>query len=192
MKICVNLWLNILLLSLTDKTPTFSLEFLRERIYIKVSEGELCVEGKYYFFNSTNQKIKVPIFYPFAIDESHLFPYEIKVYEKGFWGNKTVPIQKEERGISWILQIEEKKTKQIHVCYSQKIRKKEARYILITTKTWGKPLKEAQFIIEIPTKFKEISISYLPDRVVRKKRISFYYIRRDNFMPDRDLIIRWE
>jgi hypothetical protein len=65
------------------------------------------------------------------------------------------------------------------------------KYILITTQQWKHPLRKAEYIISLPAEFELQNISIAPDRSDSDSTHNIYYITKENFMPDTDLIVTW-
>ena len=66
------------------------------------------------------------------------------------------------------------------------------KYILTTTKKWGKPLETAEFIIKLPASYKLKHISFDYDRHTKSDEYNIYRIIKNNFMPDQNLVIIWK
>jgi hypothetical protein len=78
----------------------------------------------------------------------------------------------------------------LQVRYAQKILGNQAEYIIITTKTWGRPMDIANYILRIPDdKYVIDSLSYEPDTSFHPKSELVYVFTKKNFMPDKNVIV---
>lgn len=157
--------------------------FYKERVVISLAPGEVTVEGVYFFRNTSSRERRVRIYYPFPIDEDHPYPDRIEV--EGF------QFTREDRGISWSMSFPACSDTSVRVRYRQKLYANSAAYTLTTTRYWKKPLRRAEFIIKVPRDWEALTISYPPDRREAKDGLVYYYITETDFMPDKDLVIRW-
>ncbi len=163
-------------------------KFFKEEINITLKKNSVNVRGLYFFESKSNLEIDVSMFYPFPIDSSHFYPAKIKVLDP----ENTLDFVKKNTGIKWTLHFEPLGVKTVLVEYKQKIKEKNATYILTTTKLWKQKIDKATFIIEAPEEFKELNFSIKPDSVKTKAKKQFYYITRRYFLPKTDLKISWE
>lgn len=170
----------ILLLFLSQK----AINFLKEEIEIKIQDSILEVKGVYYFKNEANWGVLTILEYPFPVDKNHYYPLFIDV--------KNITFKKRKNSIFFPLNFKPFEIKKVDVIYKQKLKNKKARYILLTTKMWGKPLKEAHFKIEVPLSFKNLKISYKPQKIEIIGNKKILYINKKNFIPEKDILIEWE
>ena len=64
-------------------------------------------------------------------------------------------------------------------------------YILTTTKKWGRPLEFIEFIIKIPESYQLINLSFPYLYRKNENQNNFYYIKKENFMPEQNLMVEW-
>lgn len=169
------------------KTEDVNLEFYKENITIAVSKNNTVVNGLYYF--TCNEQTDVSLFYPFPVDSSHEYPYAINVKEldKG-----NVPFRAVNNGIIFNLSLDADETKVVNISYTQTITTNNTKYILTTTKTWKKGLTEAEYVINVPKSLKNLHISYQPDEIHEEGTTTIYIIKKENFMPTKDINISWD
>ncbi|MFB3907332.1 MAG: hypothetical protein ACE15D_02915 [Candidatus Eisenbacteria bacterium] len=72
----------------------------------------------------------------------------------------------------------------------QKILTGYAPYILTTARLWGRPLRRATFEIRLPPEAEPSEFSYPFERRTDRGRVVYTYEVRD-FIPDRDIVVRW-
>lgn len=164
-------------------------KFFKEEINITLKKNSVNVRGLYFFESKSDfDEMKIKMFYPFPVDTSHLYPEKIKVLNP----ENPLEFNKKKDGIEWNLYFEPLGVETVLVEYKQKIKEKNATYILTTTKLWKQKIDKATFIIESPEEFKELNFSIKPDSVKSKAKKQFYYITRRYFLPKTDLKISWE
>ncbi len=162
----------------------YPIRFISEEIKIAIDSFQATVVGTYHFKNLTNQSKTAKIFYPFPIDEFHYHPDLILIAGLDY--------TKSDTGITFLMEFKPMTTESLSILYRQGLKDKQFRYILLTTKHWQKPIKEAKFIISLPEEFRLTQLSYKPDSLNQQDRRQYYYITKKNFMPQKDLIITWQ
>ncbi|MBI4810720.1 MAG: hypothetical protein HY800_04630 [Ignavibacteriales bacterium] len=166
------------------------MQFIRERIEIHVQDNNCCLKGQYYFTNNTSTILQRTVYYPFIVSEALPFPDSIVVNDMG--NCKTLPFLKSRSGILFSISIPPKTTNMYEVMYFQRTLDYFMEYILTTTHQWGKPLMRGEYVVDIPSKYKLKYISMRYDREEDHDGDISYIIHRENFMPEKNLIIRWE
>jgi len=179
----------ILLFGFVPEIRSQNISFFREKIKIIVQDSVCTVEGTYYFKNDSGEKIRKPLLYPFFVNDSMPCPEQAEVIN--FFDNKQIPFIKAKNAVSFHITLAPKSIAAYKVIYKQKTPFKMMRYILTTTKRWGRPFQIAEYEIQIPKKLKLIrsTINNLSKTV--SGRWKKYYIRLEDFMPQKDLVIRW-
>ena len=161
-----------------------SVEFTSERIEMSIRGNTLTIRGTYHFTNPNPEPVRVTMLYPFPVDATHPFPHAIRV--------KPIAYRKVKDGITWTVEAGPNGKPFVDVVYSQKCRERSAKYILTTTKAWGQALKQAEFIVRVPSSFKEVTLSYTPDSLKEIKGEQVFYLTRKDFLPEKDLEVRWK
>ncbi|MCK4256349.1 DUF4424 family protein [candidate division WOR-3 bacterium] len=173
-----------LLLTTCKSKKTLPVQFYREDIHVWIDEGEVTVEGVYYYRNRTDKPRTLRLLYPFPIDSLHLYPHEINVLNSDY--------KKTKKGITYDIVFEPKGLSTSTVVYKQKILSKNAKYILTTARTWKEPIKQARFVVSLPEDFECVSMSYEPDSIINKFGRIFYYVDEEELFPYKDIDIVWE
>jgi hypothetical protein len=161
-----------------------SLKFYKEEVLMSIENGELAVDGTYYFKNDSDRGIIVRFRYPFPVDKYNEYPHHIEVEGINFRGT--------EKDIYFFLNFNPLEKKTVNIHYRQKLKGKKATYIVKTTRLWNDPIEHAYFVIKVPDWFKNLSISFKPDSFRLKNGYIYCYITRRKFFPDKDLIVEWE
>ena len=171
------------------------MEFYKEKITMIINDGEFTILGSYYFRNNTDSDRPMPIVFPFHIDDSTHYPYEIMVFTNEVGGLiKTLDFEENrERGsIRVPIPMKAHETTIWNIQYKQKIDKPQATYILKSTQAWGKPLEDALYKIDIPN---DIDIDYIwadVDSVTNNENREILWIHKTEYMPFSDMIIKWK
>jgi len=163
-------------------------DFIRERVMLEVNGDSVTVTGTYWFSVNDNTVKRLPIMYPFPVDETAEYPSHVELV-----GANGEPMEfRESRESSSIrFAMDLAYPPEFTVTYTQHITKPEARYILTTTSAWQKPLEHAEFIVSLPERYNMVSLSYdyTTNKLENGRRI--YSFSRDNFMPDHDITVSW-
>lgn len=171
------------------------LEFFKEKITMTVDKGEFSISGTYYFRNNTDSDRPMPVVFPFYIDKFTHYPDKIRVFISRN-GEPDSLINFEEntdRGsIRMRIPMKAHETTAWHIQYAQKIDRPQATYILKSTQAWGRPLEEALYRIDIPD---NIDIDYIwadVDSVSEQDHREILWIHKTEYMPFKDMAIRWK
>jgi hypothetical protein len=169
------------------------IRFASEKITMSIRGDHILVEGKYSFRNEGEHMMKSPLFYPFPVDSNMLFPDSISTSVVRDDGIMTSITYKElKRGVTFGLELPPGETKEIVVTYRQHVKRQTARYILTTTRAWGKPLEEAEFFIEVPHNLEILSLSYSEFELWKGDGKNVYHLRKVNFLPGTDISVAWK
>ena len=172
--------------------PVFSqnIQFYREDLNFKLEENRFFVDGLYYFRNLTNNPIHRTLFYPLTLDSVYggvdsVFAINIKDIIE----NTNLKIQNS--GASITISIEPDSTAVYLIGYRQEIKHNKAEYILTTTQSWGKPFEQVKYTLDFSKDLKLDSLSYMPDSLMEDSHYYKFFWYKEDFMPDRNLIIEF-
>ncbi|MBL7074561.1 hypothetical protein ISS37_04900 [candidate division KSB1 bacterium] len=166
-------------------------QFHSEKILMEIGEEFVFIKGIYIFHNDTDVSRSQTLFYPFYLDEHQLYPDSISVKERGGL-DKTVKFSRLKKGILFRIKLPPHDYTQVEVWYRQIILANRAEYILTTTKYWGKGLVEGEYRVILPAGFEVTYMSYQPDKVKTIDSNKELYFSRENFMPKKNLIVKWK
>lgn len=169
-----------------ETTPSTSLPFIffKENLKITLNEGEMRVEGDYYFRNQSNGSFNSPVFYPLLANELMPFPHHIEVKGKKFY--------KSSEGIYWEIAFNKPQEEQkVHVLYQQKLLTSKAIYIVTSTQAWGTPLEWAEFEVNFPAAWGELKTAYPMTVVKEEKGRKYWHFSAKHFWPKQDMIFSW-
>jgi hypothetical protein len=174
----------------------FPLSFDSERIRLEVVGDSLEVRGTYILLCRGRGETPIPLFYPFPRDtllggfrmvslEFRTSASDTAGASAGRW--ESVP------GIfavRWWIPPCQSDTLVAESVYRQALRADYARYIVTTTRAWGRPLKRAAFEIRLPAGAEPIEFSFPFERGEGKEAV--YRYEATDFLPDRDIVVRWQ
>ena len=172
---------------------TFPLVFDSERIRLEIIDDSLEVRGTYVLLCRAPVMQPIPLFYPFPHDSlmggARLISLFVRVGEgapqPGHWEDLA-----EASGVRCWIPPCSADTVVAEAVYRQKIQTGYARYILTSTRIWGRPLRRASFEIWLPPGAIPIDFSFPFERRDAGGEISYVYEAQD-FLPDHDIIVRW-
>jgi hypothetical protein len=158
--------------------------FVDETIRMRFDPPWMEVEGHYHLRNELPSRLSIGILYPLPLDRGMDFPIA--------WEVSGVPSREAEgRGLAWTVSLEAFAETDVVARYTQYVADgADARYILTTTATWGRPLEHATYEVQWPASLEpEPRLSYPAPAVVEGDR-KVVRFRRERFLPPRDLVLR--
>jgi hypothetical protein len=139
----------VLLLSTLSAACNRGISFKRERIETTIVACDtLEIRGTYFFENIDSLPHTTSIYYPFPVDSILAYPHYIELKRSS--GESDTRYIKVKKGMRWRMTVGAGETDSVVVTYRQKTTAAQGRYILTTTKYWGKPLKSAAFTVAVP------------------------------------------
>lgn len=160
------------------------LRFVREHIEIELDGTSILVDGDYTFRSITDQPARALLLYPFPLGPGMRPPTQIEVdgaaYAVGARGLVLEMAGDVPGGESVV-----------HIHYRQRVAGTRAQYILTTTRSWDRPLEQADIRIRFPAAWRTLRVSYPGDEIEAAHGLRQYVIRQTGFWPDHDLQLRW-
>jgi hypothetical protein len=163
-----------------------NLEFYREDLTFTLTKTHLKVDGLYYFRNDADKEVSYLLFYPYppdslmgSVDSTFAFDPH----------GKSCKLHDRRDGMTFSATVSAQDTTVYRIGYRQSLINHSARYILITTQSWGKPFEEVTY--QVISKLKHLKFNYPPDQVKRKGKERIYIWHKNHFMPDKDFIIQF-
>lgn len=155
--------------------------FFEEHIDFTLDTSCFIINGIYSFYNNTDREVNQHIIFPFADKTSRIDSIRILNLNT----RKKIPFVLLENAVSFDFRLESKDTVDVNIFYRQKVSRIN-KYIITSTKSWGKPLETAVYTLTTEKKLQVKSFSYSPDstKVVNGKKL--YYWRKHHFMPEFD------
>ncbi len=159
--------------------------FFKENITMKLERDCFYVTGDY-FLKTAGDRIVVLV-YPFPVDSLYGEVDTIVVFNMS--ENKPVEIlERRKTGVVFKANFEEDNEVHLLISYRQKLLGNKAEYILETTKSWKKPLEQADYQLVVPYGLEITSFSIQPDTLMEAGDERVYYWSRKNFMPSVNMI----
>jgi hypothetical protein len=170
----------------------FPLVFDSERIRLEIVGDSLEVRGTYVLLCRERGEPPPPLFYPFPRDSLMGGFRMVSLSVRSSPGSSPTPVCWETvRGVSavrWWLPGCSGDTIVAEATYRQKLDANYARYIVTTTRAWGRPLRHASFEIRLPPTAVPVDFSFPFEPRDGGTR---YGYEASDFFPDRDIIVRW-
>jgi hypothetical protein len=160
-----------------------SVHFAREEVALTVRPGAVEVRANYHFKVRAARPFSALVFYPFPLDSFHSWPDSI-------WAGG-LPYEAADSGVMLRLNLPARGEESLRVFYRQPHRGTEARYIVMTTRKWRRPIDLARFTVTVPREFDSVTLEHKPDSAVRGDSAVTYFITRRAFWPDSDIVVRW-
>lgn len=165
------------------------LDFFREDLTFQLDSTNFTVSGQYYFRNNSLSQQRSLISYPLPRHtDGHLFD-TIMVFSEE---NLAIPFHLHDTLITFEIMMQPGSEQAITIIYSQRHNGNYAKYILTTTKYWGKALQLADFKLVIPNYINIQSSFEPPDKISEFEGTSVYHWTRQNFLPIKDFEIWFE
>ena len=163
--------------------------FLGENLVFYVSDSLCVMRGAYHFLTPSDEAVKTRLFYPFPAKEQLPFPDMIAV--RSIETGENLAIMRAEKGMSFVLDIDAVSEANIHVEYWQAAEDHIFEYILSSTRAWNRSLEWANYEIHVPDhlQLEYCSLDIDTSWVEIEKKV--YSISRENYLPEKELIIQW-
>jgi len=163
------------------------LSFDEEDITFEIRDSTFIVEGLYYFNSGTSKQY--PILYPFPVDSIYGIPSNIAV--KYINTGETIPykMRKDASAIIFSASIQGKTP--IMISYHQRLKANKARYILLSTHYWRKPLKQVNYKLITKPDFTVKRFWERPDKEIELDNKKMYLWQKVDFMPTLDFEIEY-
>jgi hypothetical protein len=167
--------------------------FDRERIDVEVEEGLIHVQGRYHYQNTSRLPALLTLATPFPVDQDHPAPEAFTLAEVDEGGRVVQELllrgPKKAPGVRLaFLPLE---AKWIQLDYWQATRRHEGRYLLTTTRAWGRPIAQAYFRLRLPTDCHLNASNYPVTEIPGAHRFTAFTFSRTNFFPDQDWRFSW-
>jgi hypothetical protein len=167
------------------------LDFFREDLTFQIDSTNFTVSGQYFFRNNSSSQRQTLINYPLPrLTDGPLFDTILVFSEES--PAKPLELYFHDTLVSFRITVEPVSDKQITIFYSQQHNGNYAKYILTTTKYWGKPLQLAEFRLVVPPYINIQNCFEPPDKISEFDDVSIYYWKRQNFSPSHDFEIWFE
>jgi hypothetical protein len=163
------------------------IEFFKEELVFTIDSSFFSVNGDYCFRNPSNSSLDVKIFFPVSKTPAYPAIDTMLIYDIS---RPSHPIMAEinDTVATFSLSFLPFSEKCVKIYYKQHHNGSWAKYILMTTQNWHKPLELAKYSLITS---KNISISHFsisPDQSEDFGETRLYYWNRQQFMPEKDFV----
>lgn len=165
-------------------------DFYRENIVFNLDAAHIKVAGDLYFKNNSSRPADQTMFFPLPVRTTELKRDTFSIFDAS--NNSSIKSwRKHPAGIFYMLSFQPGEQKKIHIDYSDDHDGHSVRYLLMThTKYWGDPLSLGNYTLKFDENSITIdSISYLPGSTLLEEGITVETWKKNNYMPDKELII---
>lgn len=182
--------LRVLSLILAAIPLTYSLgifpmvQFPEEEISLTISEHSVHVHGVYWYKNPWPIPVRQGFVLPLPIDKDHASPFPVVMQRADNNEHIRIVSMFGLRCFSVLFRANE--TLPVVLDYWQETPKKNARYILTSTKSWYRALNKGRYVLRSKETAKVYSNYFLTETQERVWTWS-----RSNFIPEADWLISW-
>jgi len=168
------------------------MRFDREKIEIWAFEGQVQVTGLYHYVNRSVFPASFSLGVPFPTDTEHPWPAEFHVSEVDGKGAflKDIETRHYHGETVFRLWFWPSGERWIRLDYIQGARIPEGRYILLSTRKWGKPLQRGEYILHLADGL-ELTSSNYPLTPDAGRHSGSYFFSRIDFLPTKDWEFHW-
>lgn len=166
--------------------------FDEERIEIWAFSGQVQVTGYYHYVNPSYLPASFSLSLPFPVDSMHPRPSSFSIRQVDRAGNseKEIAVRIYHGDVVFRLGLLPKRDKWIRVDYVQGAGIDEARYILLTTRQWRRPLHRGQYILHLGAGLQLVSSNY-PLAEEPSGDLKRYTFSATDFLPSQDWEFQW-
>jgi hypothetical protein len=161
------------------------LSFDGEDITFEIQDSIFTVHGIYYFSSVLEKQYS--ILYPFPTDSIYGKPSNISVTYTNTGEAIGYKVKKDSSSIVFSALIKEKTP--VMIFYQQRLKSNKAKYILLSTKYWNKPLQQVNYKLITKPDFTINGFSIPPDKEVKLDNKKIYLWQKVNFLPTKDFEI---
>ena len=177
----------ILLFLCADFAVGQRIEFFKEELVFTIDSSCFSVNGDYYFRNPSKSSRTFTVLYPVSKTEGYKPIDTILVYDVSE-PNKPLKVGINDSIASFTLSFLPFSEKCVKIFFKQHHGGSRAKYILLTTRKWQRPLESASYSLITPKGITVSHFSIPPDKSEDFGQTRLYYWTRTNFMPDRDFV----
>lgn len=163
-------------------------KFFGEDIAFWLDREYFIVDGIYWFVNETDKQVEKIIYYPFPNDSGAGEVDSISIYNLSE-GREEVALNISDDGLKYLLVIPHNDTTIYRIGYRQQVKHDCAKYILTSTKKWGRSLDWVKYKLIVDDKVEIKMFTYDADKLYKVENKKIYYWERKNFLPEDDFVI---
>ena len=158
--------------------------FFEEYIDFFIDSNYFSINGIYSFTNKNNHPVNQQIIFPFADEAIQIDSIRVLNLHSG----KNIDFEQKNNFIRFSVYLPVNDTVDVNIFYRQKSSTKN-RYIISSTKSWGKVLQTVVYTLTVAKNVKIKSFSYPPDSVTESVDNKLYMWKKYDFMPENEFEI---
>lgn len=177
----------------TMAQPLRPVEFIGEHITMQVSQDTVAIHGIYTFRNRTSVSQRCRVVFPFHVDEFSEYPNDMRAFVVEGADTLGIDLYPALASNSARLAVPVRANAEVawHLLYRQRINSAYARYILTSTREWGRSLDTATYRFVVPAHYEE-TITWPPATLVGiHDGWRVLECTREDFLPERDMVVMW-
>jgi hypothetical protein len=164
------------------------ISFYKENITMKLEKDRFYVSGNYFLKTAEDQSIT--LVYPFPVDSLYGECDSLRIFN--LTTNQVIePLEIKQQAAILKVDFGEYKEVEVLISYRQKLLGNKAEYILKTTKSWRKPLEQADYELIVPVELNIAKFSIPPDESITTGTEKIFYWSRQDFMPKENMIFEF-
>lgn len=171
---------------------TNGLEFIQEDLEFRLDGKIFKLTGDYWFCNNTDKDITQQLFFPIPADSLNAPAEKAKLkLIKPLPGQKVKLLSVGKQGFWFEVSLPAKTIAICQISYRQKLYGKSAKYVLMSTHSWGKPLEYAKYTLITPSALQVTNLSLSEPEVHLQKGKRYYRWEYLNFLPQADFTVEF-
>jgi len=163
-------------------------DFTAEKLTFTVSAKTVELTGSYFFTNRTGQSVKMPVVYPFCVNDQQAFPDSVAVH---LADGSPLTFRRRDDNLLFSVPLAEKGRTEVIIFFRQPVSQSQFEYILTSTHSWSKSLESADFLIQVPLTQNLTNLSFPYERIDTTGNFQVFHLHFEDFYPDRNLVFRW-
>lgn len=178
----------ILLILSVGTVQAQHLSFYREALNFSLDTEKFTVSGMYFLRNYADSDRETRLFYPYIYETDFIDTLSIYNCNSGVFEEA----QKGKKGHWLPVKVPASDSVVLHIKYSHSLPKDSVTYILLSTKAWGKPFEQADYVLRVDKGIEVQKLFLPPDTVYVDSNYHYYQWQRKNFMPASDFTVYYK
>jgi hypothetical protein len=163
--------------------------FASEKVELSVTDGHLAVSAEYHLRNASPDGQGLTIAYPIIVSRGLLPPEEVVVDERAL---PAIPLPPGRVYARFPISIPAHEIRSFRVRYQQRLRRREAVYLVTSALSWALPIESAVFVIKHPSRWRNVTLSYpVSHRETANGQTTLYAVMQP-FQPDHEIVVHWD
>jgi hypothetical protein len=169
--------------------PRTNLRFDAEEVTITLTPGRAAVAGRYTFVNAGAKDGDFKMMYPFPASKMAGAPENVAFTDGR---GEPLPCEWKDGRAYFTISAPAGATVAVNVYFEQALRGDAYVYILKSTRTWKRPIKDATFVVDAPAEMGAVTSIYPLNEKAATEGRRQYELHRTDFYPSADLELTWK